>query len=109
MTWSCEFCTDQYKSEECFGNGKFCAPNHERASYSNIYGRDIIMEDLRMQCLHELLKRENREQDWWDYVKFVHEECYDFISGQCSLLGHKEINYDYDRTQKCVAASFENT
>jgi hypothetical protein len=47
VTWACPYCSDDYKSEECFGDGKYCAPNHERSSYSNIYGRDIISEDLR--------------------------------------------------------------
>lgn len=47
VTWACDFCADDYKAEECFGNGKYCAPNHERSSYSNVYGRDIISEDLR--------------------------------------------------------------
>ena len=47
VTWACPYCSDDYKAEECFGNGKYCAPNHERSSYSNVYGRDIISEDLR--------------------------------------------------------------
>lgn len=72
VTWACEYCTDDYKAEECFGDGKYCAPNHERSSYSNIYGRDIISEDLRQHCLHESLKAKGDEALWWDYIKFVH-------------------------------------
>ena len=56
VTWACSYCSDEYKAEECYGNGLYCAPNHERSSYSNIYGRDIISEDLRQHCLHEQLK-----------------------------------------------------
>jgi len=56
VTWECKFCADDYKAEECFGDGKYCAPNHERSTYSNVYGRDIISEDLRQHCLHTSLK-----------------------------------------------------
>lgn len=81
VTWECKYCSDDYKAEECFGDGKYCAPNHERSSYSNIYGRDIISEDLRQHCLHTSLKAQGKESLWWDYIKFVHQECFDFISG----------------------------
>ena len=109
VTWACDFCADEYKQEECFGNGKYCAPNHERSSYSNVYGRDIISEDLRQACLHEMLKKQGQEQLWWDYIKYVHQECFDNISGQCSKLGHQEINVKYDTTLSCVSQSFNTT
>jgi hypothetical protein len=39
----------------------------------------------------------------------VHQECFEFISGQCSRLGHKKIGVKYEDTLACVASSFENT
>lgn len=89
VTWECTFCADEYKADECFGNGTYCAPNHERSAYSNVRGSDIIREDLRQHCLHTNLKAQDKETLWWDYIKFVHQECFDFISGQCSKIGHK--------------------
>ena len=68
VTWACPYCSDDYKSEECFGNGQYCAPNHERSSYSNIFGREIISEDLRQHCLHKSLKEQGKESLWWDYI-----------------------------------------
>jgi hypothetical protein len=47
VTWPCNYCDDEYKAQECFGDGKYCAPNNERSSFSNVFGRDIIEEDLR--------------------------------------------------------------
>ena len=107
VTWACPFCSDDYKAEECFGDGKYCAPNHDRSTYSNIYGRDIISEDLRQHCLHNALKDQGKESLWWDYIKFVHSECFGFISGQCSRMGHKKINMKYQDTVNCVSNSFD--
>jgi hypothetical protein len=30
VTWSCPACTPEFKKAECFGNGKYCAPNHNK-------------------------------------------------------------------------------
>jgi hypothetical protein len=27
VTWACPMCTDDFKKSECFGDGKYCAPN----------------------------------------------------------------------------------
>jgi len=47
VTWACPACTKEFKQDECFGNGKYCAPNLNRATDSFVLGKDIIMEDLR--------------------------------------------------------------
>jgi hypothetical protein len=32
VTWGCPACTPEFKKEECFGNGKYCAPNHNKST-----------------------------------------------------------------------------
>ena len=72
VTWGCPMCTENFKTEECFGNGKYCAPNHAKTFSNYVLGREIILEDLRQSCLHSRLKGQWRESIWWDYMKFVH-------------------------------------
>lgn len=84
VTWACPACTPNFKKEECFGDGAYCAPNHQKSITNNVLGRDIIMEDLREHCLHASLKSRGHEARWWDYMKFVHQECFGFISEECS-------------------------
>lgn len=55
VTWACEACTKEFKEEECFSNGKYCAPNHIKDEFNRIEGRKIMMEDLRQSCLHDQL------------------------------------------------------
>lgn len=86
VTWSCPMCTDAFKMTECFGDGKYCAPNTNMLS--NRQGRDIILEDLRETCLHKMLYDGWRENVWWDYMKYVHQNCYDYISEDCSKTAH---------------------
>jgi hypothetical protein len=64
-------CFDDFKISECFGAGKYCAPN-SNSFFSNVKGKDIIIEDLRQTCLHQKLKSEERESVWWDYMRDVH-------------------------------------
>ena len=47
VTWGCPACTKDFKDEECFSDGKYCAPNHVKDDFNRIAGRDIILEDLR--------------------------------------------------------------
>jgi len=51
ITWGCEYCDKSFKRTNCVSNGKYCAPNHMQNDY--VKGRDIILEDLRQQCLHK--------------------------------------------------------
>jgi hypothetical protein len=98
VTWSCPYCSDDFKGGECYGDGKYCAPNHERSAFTKIVGRTIIDEDLRQYCLHANLKAKGQEALWWDYVKYVHQECYDLIDQSCSRLGHKFIGEKLEET-----------
>ena len=40
---------------------------------------------------------------------YVHRMCYEEITEDCSRLGHKSINRDYQQTLDCVKSSFEGT
>jgi hypothetical protein len=40
-------------------------------------------------------------------MQFVHRMCYEEITEDCSKLGHKAINRDYQKTLDCVKNSFE--
>lgn len=51
VTWGCPACATDFKKDECFGNGKYCAPNHSKDS-QYVLGKNIILEDLRQICLH---------------------------------------------------------
>jgi len=39
-------------------------------------------------------------------MKYVHRMCYEEITDNCSKLGHKSINRNFDETMKCVKDSF---
>lgn len=108
VTYPCPDCEADWKADECYSDGKYCAPNHIRTPTSNIKGQSLLREDLRMMCLYDELKKEGKEEKWWDYVQFVHMECFDYISTKCSKEGHEHINFDYEQTKQCVDASFED-
>ena len=43
---------------------------------------------------------------WFDYIKEVHSECFDFISEKCSENAHNALGLDFTTTKKCVNSSF---
>jgi hypothetical protein len=49
---------------------------------------------------------EKKYDQWWEYMKYVHRMCYEEITDNCSKLGHKSINRNYEDTMKCVSESF---
>lgn len=106
VTWGCPACTKEFKDEECFSDGKYCAPNHIKDDFNRIAGKDIILEDLRESCLHKELLKQNKEPKWWDYMKEVHAECFGFISRACSRNAHEKLELDFAATEKCVDESF---
>lgn len=84
--WKCVYCEEQYLKNDCYGEGKYCAvePSNE-----DIKGREIILEDLRQKCLyHEVYEKQNNRKLWWDYMKYVHTNCYDVINEDCSKNAH---------------------
>jgi len=66
--------------------------------FHRIAGKDIISEDLRQSCLHDILAKNNAESKWWDYIKEVHSECFGFISESCSKNAHKALELDFVAT-----------
>lgn len=102
VTWACPDCPKTFKDSECFSDGKYCAPNHMLDAEGRVKGHDIITEDLRESCLHERLYSNSEEAKWWDYMKFVHKECFGFITEKCSKLAHRDIGEDFEKTQACV-------
>ena len=72
----------------------------------NILGRNILNEDLRQSCLHQNLSKRGMQHKWFDYIKEVHAECFDFISEQCSKNAHETLGLDWTGTKKCVNTSF---
>ena len=36
VTWGCPVCTEQFKQEECFFNGAYCAPNHVKDDFNRV-------------------------------------------------------------------------
>ena len=47
VTWACPGCDRDFMRDECFGAGKYCAPNHSKNTDEYALGKDIILEDLR--------------------------------------------------------------
>jgi len=41
-------------------------------------------------------------------MKYVHQECFEYISEECSQDAHKRIKMKYEDTMECVAKSFES-
>lgn len=96
VTWGCPVCSKEFRNEECFYLGQYCAPNHIKDDFNRVKGRDILYEDLRQTCLHKNLKLAGEETRWWDYIKEVHSECFGFISEDCSKNAHNRLNLDFD-------------
>jgi hypothetical protein len=94
--WECDDCDRSFIERNCFGNGKYCAhdSNHE-----TMFGRDIILEDLRQLCIYnEDYESTSSRSKWWDYINNVHEECYGSVNQQCSKMAHKDLGINFDKT-----------
>jgi len=105
VTWACTSCDADFKKKECLSNGRYCAMNH-KSTY--VQGVDILVEDLRQKCLHQILSADGEEDKWWQYMQYVHRMCYEEVTEDCSKLGHKEIGRDFDKTMKCFYDTFES-
>jgi hypothetical protein len=42
-------------------------------------------------------------------MQYVHRMCYEEITEDCSQMGHKSINRDYEKTMTCVNQTFESS
>ena len=104
--WKCTFCEDEYLANDCFSGGKYCAvePSNE-----NIKGREIILEDLREKCLYrKTYSDEKTRYQWWGYMQFVHQNCYNVINEDCSRRAHDRLGLDFTETNRCVKSSFSS-
>jgi len=102
--WKCTFCEQEYLNNDCYGGGRYCAvePSNE-----NIKGREIIEEDLREKCLYErTYQKESSRPIWWQYMAYVHQNCYNVINQECSRRAHERLGLNFEETQTCVRNSF---
>ena len=106
VTWPCPSCEPSFTNDECLSGGKYCSPNFIKTEFNNIKGRNILLEDLRQSCLHDNLSKQGKLSTWFDYIKEVHAECFDFISEKCSQNAHTALGLDWTGTKKCVNTSF---
>jgi len=98
--WRCVDCDDAMIMKHCWVNGKYCAIDSNNDKHT---GQEIMREDLREKCLAE-----NDQQEWWDYMWYVHAMCGSNIDKPCSTKGHKFGGLDMKKTDKCVKNSFTN-
>lgn len=105
VTWACTSCDADFKKKECLSNGRYCAMNH-KGTY--VEGVDILKEDMRQKCLHQLLSADGEEDKWWQYMQYVHRMCKEEVTEKCSRLGHTEISRDFNKTMKCFYETFES-
>ena len=102
VIWTCPgSCDANMKAESCFSNGKYCAFEH---SNLRLKGRDILLEDLREKCIYE-----NDANQWWAYMRRVHQLCYNNIGEDCSKKAHQHLGMDYGKTEQCVKDSFSGS
>lgn len=94
FTWSCINCDANIMGEDCVNNGKYCALDEERLSYS---GKEIIMENLRQKCVWK-----QSAPAWWEYIAKAHQQCYTDFSEDCSKTVHNELGINWDKTQDCI-------
>lgn len=105
VTFDCQGCDRDYKENECFGDGKYCAINHDNTKLS---GHEIILEDIRQKCIYNNSMSENDNAvNFWDYIKRAHAFCPDYINEDCSRNTHKDLSLSWEETMACVDDSFD--
>ena len=66
VTFNCTECDTEFKSTECYGDGKYCAIYHKGTQQM---GQEIIQEDLRQKCIYNSSIAENgNAKNFWDYT-----------------------------------------
>ena len=76
-------------------------------SNENIKGREIIDEDLREKCIYEKsYSDDSTRYQWWAYMQFVHQNCYNVINEDCSRRAHERLGLNFQETQTCMKRSF---
>lgn len=60
VTWACPRCDPEYKKQNCYSDGKYCAMQHSEVE--NLDGVEILNENLVQHCVFQLteLRTETR-------------------------------------------------
>lgn len=103
VSWKCNECELEFKKEECFGDGKYCAILHPNVK---LPGKEILLEDLRQRCIYQKHPTSHRAV-FWDYVRKVHQDCQGYINADCSKQAHSALKLDYQETMACVNDTFK--
>lgn len=104
VAWNCSNCHDEIKEKHCFSGGQYCAFHFDNLNHT---GREILYENLREKCLHDILQNSKDEGKWWDYMHWVHTHCRNDISEDCSKRGMDKLELSYNDVNRCVLNSFE--
>uniref|UniRef100_A0A803N3L0 PA domain-containing protein n=1 Tax=Chenopodium quinoa TaxID=63459 RepID=A0A803N3L0_CHEQI len=68
-------------------------------------GKDVVFENLRQLCVHNVAKSENRSWVWWDYVTDFHIRCSmkeKKYTKTCAEDVLKSLNLPIDKIKKCT-------
>jgi hypothetical protein len=102
VTWGCPDCEEAFKKNDCFGDGKYCAIQHNSVSMN---GKEIILEDLRQQCIYKK-NPTNKTDLFWEYIREAHSLCPGYINSDCSKQAHTKLKMDYKSIMDCVDETF---
>ena len=92
--WKCDDCDEEYIQKHCYGGGKYCAMD---SGHPKMSGRTIVMEDLRQMCIYnQSYSYSGDRNQFWKYIRKVHEECDSNINEDCSKFAHKEVGIPFD-------------
>jgi len=69
VVWACPECEEDFKKNNCFGNGKYCALN---PTHPDKKGTNIMIEDLRSSYIYEkFYENPETRYKWWSYITEV--------------------------------------
>lgn len=110
VSWSCPDCDTDFKMENCFGDGQYCAIEKD---FSPIPGKDIVLEDLREQCVWKELNDPQLEiakdvvkPKFFDYIRTVHEMC---PNGRVTRQCHSAAIFKEALPQSAIDACVKNS
>jgi len=104
--------------------GNFCAEDPDSAG--DITGKDVLAEDVRQLCIHELTKKDQKTdfggkmpaveyaEEFWNYVQQFEDACP--LTGhdprarfgtECSEKLMQKIGLDLDKVRQCVASTHD--
>ena len=107
VSWNCPNCETDFKNKHCFSDGKYCAFEYGNSNHT---GQEILYENLREKCLHNILQDKGSDDEWWDYMKYAHVNCRTDINEDCSKAAMEKIySATFAEVNKCVEDSFDGT